>query len=128
MLGALALVGTPPLNIFISKFAIIGAGFQNGHIWLMVFILLALAVIFAAFMKVLSSSVFGEMPEGMEKGEVKIWGCVPLAVLALLIVVLGIYLPPQLNTLMNQATEIALAGQSTLAGADVMNIVKLLVP
>jgi hydrogenase-4 component F len=129
MLGALALVGTPPLNIFISKFTIISAGFQNGHIWLMVFILLALAVIFAAFMKVLSSSVFGEMPEGMIKGEVKIWGLVPLAVLALLIFLLGIYLPPQLDTLLNQATNIALAGQSAVANPDgLMNFVKLLVP
>ena len=45
----------------------------------------SLAVIFAAFMKVLSSSVFGDMPEGMEKGEVKIWGLAPLAVLGLLL-------------------------------------------
>lgn len=128
MLGALALVGVPPLNIFISKFTIIGAGFQSGHIWLMIFILLALAVIFAAFMKALSSSVFGEMPEGMDKGEVMIWGFAPLAALGLLIVALGVYLPPQLNILLNQATTIALAGQSTLAGVDVMNIVKLLAP
>jgi hydrogenase-4 component F len=129
MLGALALVGTPPLNIFMSKFTIISAGFAGGHIWLMVFILLALAVIFAAFMKVLSSSVFGEMPEGMNRGEVKIWGFGPLAALGLLIFLLGVYLPPQLETLLNQATTIALAGQSTVANADgLINFVKLLVP
>ncbi len=129
MLGALALVGTPPLNIFMSKFTIISAGFAGGHIWLMVFILLALAVIFAAFMKVLSSSVFGEVPEGMVKGEVKIWGFAPLVVLGLLIFMLGVYLPPQLETLLNQATKIALAGQSTVANADgLVNFVKMLVP
>jgi hydrogenase-4 component F len=129
MLGALALVGTPPLNIFISKFTIISAGFQNGHIWLMVFILLALAIIFAAFMKVLSSSVFGDMPEWMEKGEVKIWGFAPLAVLGLLVVILGIYLPPQLDTLLSQATNIALAGQPAVANPDgLINFVRLLVP
>lgn len=128
MLGALALIGAPPLNIFISKFGIIGAGFQNGHAWLMVFILLALAVIFAAFMKVLSSSVFGEMPEGMDRGEVKAWGLVPLAVLGLLIVVLGIYLPPQLDALLNQAANIALAGQSAVVNVDVINLVRPLAP
>lgn len=129
MLGALALVGTPPLNIFMSKFTIISAGFAGGHIWLMVFILLALAIIFAAFMKVLSSSVFGDMPEGIVKGEVKIWGFAPLVVLGLLIFVLGVYLPPQLETLLNQATNIALAGQSTVANADgLVNFVKMLVP
>ena len=129
MLGALALVGTPPLNIFISKFTIISAGFQNGHIWLMVFILLALAVIFAAFMKVLSSTVFGDMPEGMDKGEVKIWGLAPLAVLGLLVVLLGIFIPPQLETLLNQATDIALAGQPAVANADgLINFTRMLVP
>jgi hydrogenase-4 component F len=129
MLGALALVGTPPLNIFMSKFTIISAGFAGGHIWLMVFILLALAIIFAAFIKVLSSSVFGEVPEGVAKGEVKIWGFAPLVVLGLLIFLLGVYLPPQLETLLNQATNIALAGQSTVANAEgLVNFVKMLVP
>jgi hydrogenase-4 component F len=95
----------------------------------MVFILLALAVIFAAFMKVLSSTVFGDMPEGMNKGEVNIWGLVPLAVLGLLIFVLGVYLPSQLDTLLNQATNIALAGRSAVANPDgLMNFVKFLVP
>ncbi|MFZ5911407.1 MAG: hydrogenase 4 subunit F [Chloroflexota bacterium] len=129
MLGALALVGTPPLNIFISKFAIISAGFQNGHIWLMIFVLLALAVIFAAFMRVLSSSVFGETPEGMEKGEVKAWGFLPLAVLGLLVLLLGVYLPPQMETLLNEATNIALAGQPAIANPDgLLNFMSMLVP
>jgi len=129
MLGVLALVGTPPLNIFISKFTIISAGFQNGQIWLMVFILLALAIIFAAFMKVLSSSVLGEMPEGMDKGEVKAWGLAPLAVLGLLIFLLGVYIPPQLDTLLNQATDIALAGQAAIANPDgLINFTKIFIP
>jgi hydrogenase-4 component F len=129
MLGALALVGTPPLNIFISKFTIISAGFQNGHIWLMVFVLLALAVIFAAFMRVLSSSVFGEIPEGMEKGEVKAWGLLPLAALGLLVLLLGVYLPPQMETLLNEATNIALAGQPAIANPDgLLNFMSMLVP
>jgi hypothetical protein len=80
-------------------------------------------------MKVLSSSVFGDMPEGMNKGEVKIWGLVPLAALGLLIFLLGVYLPPQLDTLLNQATNIALAGQSAVANPDgLINFVKLLAP
>jgi hydrogenase-4 component F len=129
VLGALALIGTPPLNIFMSKFGIIGAGFANGHLWLMLLILLALAIIFAAFLKVLSSSVFGEAPEGMKKGEARIWVFAPLAVLGVLILVLGVYLPPQMETLLNQATDIALAGQLPAAGADgLINMAKMLIP
>src|SRR5512138_1615351 len=81
ILGALALIGTPPLNIFLSKFTIIGAGFASGHIWLMILVLLALSIIFAAFLKVLSSSVLGASPESMAKGETWKWGFAPLAVL-----------------------------------------------
>lgn len=129
MLGTLALIGTPPLNIFISKFTIIGAGFANGQIWLMILLLLALAIIFAAFVKVLSSSVFGAVPEGMPSGEIKVWGFVPLAALGLLVFLLGVYLPPQLETLLNQATNIALAGESSVASADgLINFVRIMAP
>ena len=129
MLGVLALVGTPPLNIFLSKFGIIGAGFAGGHIWLMIILLLALAIIFAAFLRMLSSSVFGEVPEGVSRGETKVWGFAPLAVLGLFILVLGIYLPPQLQSLLNQATGIALAGQPPIASADgLIGFVRMWIP
>jgi hydrogenase-4 component F len=65
MVGALALVGSPPFNIFISKFSIISAGMGSGFQWLMVACLFFLAVAFAAFLRVISSSVFGELPEGV---------------------------------------------------------------
>lgn len=129
ILGALALVGVPPLNIFISKFTIVSAGFAAGHLWLMVAILLALAVIFTAFLRVLSSSVFGESPEGMEKGEVKVWGFVPLLVLGLLILLLGLYLPPQMEILLDEATNIALAGQPAAVNPDgLANFISMFVP
>jgi hydrogenase-4 component F len=129
MLGALALVGTPPLNIFISKFTIIGAGFANGQVWLMILLLLALAIIFAAFVKVLTSSVFGDLPEGMASGEAKVWGFVPLAALGLLVFLLGVYLPPQLETLLNAATNIALAGQPIAVDAHgLINFVRMMAP
>jgi hypothetical protein len=95
----------------------------------MVLLLLALAIIFAAFVKVLTSSVFGDVPEGMASGEAKIWGFVPLAALGLLIFVLGVYLPPQLEMLLNDATNIALAGESSVASADgLINFVRMMAP
>ena len=129
ILGALALVGMPPLNTFMSKFTIISAGFAGGHIWLMIFVLLSLAVIFAALMKVISSAVFGEMPEGMVRGDVKPWGLIPLAILGVFIFLLGVYIPPQLDTLLNQATNIIMAGQSAIVNSDgLINFTKMLVP
>ena len=129
VLGSLALVGTPPLNIFMSKFGIIGAGFEGGYLWLMLIVLLALAIIFAALLKALSTSVFGEVPETITRGETRLWVFAPLAVLGALILVLGVYLPPQLETLLNRATDIALAGQSVTTNAgELINMARSLIP
>jgi hypothetical protein len=95
----------------------------------MILVLLALSIIFAAFVKVLSSSVLGEAPSGMAKGETRLWGFAPLAVLALLILQLGVYLPPQLQTLLDGATKIALAGQPTATTMDgLISFVKMILP
>jgi hydrogenase-4 component F len=112
MVGALALVGSPPFNIFISKFGIISAGIGSGFVWLMIACVIFLAVVFAAFIRVISSSVFGELPEGVTKGEFATAMLAPVAVLMVLVLVLGIYLPPQVETLLSQATQEVLVNQS----------------
>ena len=119
-LGALALIGTPPFNIFLSKFLIITSGLKD-YIWLMLLTLLLLSVVFAAFFRVISSTLFGEKPEGMQKSEYHWLTLVPPAVLIVLMLVLGLYIPPQLNTLLNGATGVVTAGnpafQSTTASS-----------
>lgn len=112
MVGLLALVGSPPFNIFISKFTIISAGIQAGYLWLMLACLLFLAVIFTAFLRVISSSVFGEIPAGMAKGDFRAVTLAPLAVLVILIVALGLYIPPQIGALLNQAASITMSGNA----------------
>lgn len=114
--GGLALVGSPPFNIFISKFSIFSAGMQAGHGWLMLVCLGFLAVAFTAFLRVISSSVFGRPPEGMTAGEAGAGLLAPLALMVLMVVMLGLYLPPQFSALLNQAAAIALPVQS-MAGA-----------
>jgi len=110
MVGVLALVGSPPFNIFVSKFSIISAGISSGFTWLMVFCLLFLAIVFTAMLRLISSSVFGKVPDGMKTGEIKTTMLIPLIVLMVLILVLGLYIPPQIITLLNQATAITLTG------------------
>lgn len=111
LLGCLALVGSPPFNIFLSKFGIISAGIQSGLLGLMIFILLLLSIIFAAFLKIMSSSVFGSLPEEVSPGELKLSTLFPLAILILFIFILGVYLPPQMDTILNQATSIVINSQ-----------------
>jgi hydrogenase-4 component F len=115
MVGALALVGSPPFNIFISKFSIISAGIDTGWIWLMVVCVLFLAIVFAAFLRVISSSIFGEMPENVTKGEIKVTILAPVAVLMFLVLMFGLYLPPQVLDLLTQATQ-GLIVYPTVAG------------
>lgn len=112
MIGAFALVGTPPFNIFISKFLIITTGLGAGYTWLMIIALLLLSIIFAAFVRVIASAVFGEKPEGIDKGEFNWLTLVPPAVLAILVFVLGFVIPPQLVVLLNGASTVMLAGNS----------------
>ncbi|MBK9925459.1 MAG: hydrogenase 4 subunit F [Anaerolineales bacterium] len=120
MVGAMALVGTPPFNIFLSKFFIITTGFGTGHIWLMVFCLLFLTVVFAAFFRALGPSLFGQKPDSTVKGEANWLTLLPGAVLVILIVALGLYIPSQLMTLLN--------GASTLMGdgGQAANLLSLL--
>ena len=116
MVGALALVGSPPFNIFISKFSIISSGIAAEWIWLMIACVLFLAIVFVAFLRMISSSVFGEMPETVTKGEIKATILAPVAVLMVLVLMLGLYLPPQVVALLNQATQAVLVNPP-VAGA-----------
>ena len=112
LVGALALAGSPPFNIFLSKFRIISAGIVSDKMWLMIVCLLFLAVAFAAFLRMASSAVFGEMPEGMTQGEVRISTVLPLAILATIMLILGLYMPPQIEILLKQATNLVLSGDA----------------
>ncbi len=126
MVGALALVGIPPFNIFLSKFFIITTGFGAGHIWLMILCLLLLMVVFAAFFRVIASALFGEKPDSVDKGEANWLTLIPGAVLVILILVLGLYIPPQLMTLLNGASNLAMTGDSSQQVA--MSMKDLLLP
>ncbi len=110
----LALVGAPPFNIFLSKFSIVSAGVRNGHLLLMGVCLLFLAVAFAAILRMLGRAVFGDLPVGVTKGDFTPLALVPLVVMLMLVLTLGLYLPPPLSGLLNQATAVAASGQGGL--------------
>jgi hydrogenase-4 component F len=109
LVGVLALVGTPPFNIFLSKFFIITTGLGS-QLWLMIVCLLLLTVIFAAFFRVIAAALFGEKPAQLVKGEAGWLTIAPAAVLILMIIALGLYLPPQLVELLNDASGLVLDG------------------
>ena len=117
-IGTIALVGSPPFNIFISKFMIIASGLGAGYIWIVCLCLFLLMVIFAAFFRMITTTVFGKKPEEVVDGEFSWHTLLPPALLVGLILILGIYLPPQLSILINDASEIVLMKSITLTAAN----------
>jgi hydrogenase-4 component F len=108
--GALGLVGAPPFNTFISKFWIVTSGLAAGYIWLIILSLLLLMIVFTAFFRMINSTVFGETPEAIAQGDLSGLALAPIAVLLILVLALGIYMPPQLGQLLSGATSVVLNG------------------
>ena len=93
LLGALAITGSPPFSIFTSEIMVLTAGIDQGNILPAISYSLMLVVVFAAFMEHIVKMVFGEPPQGMEKGEISKMGLVPMIALAVMITIMGLFIP-----------------------------------
>ncbi|HSD82300.1 MAG TPA: proton-conducting transporter membrane subunit, partial [Anaerolineae bacterium] len=108
--GALALGGVPPFNIFVSELWTVSAGVERGSVWLMAAMLLFLVIVFAAFLRLISGSVFGPAPDGTVKGDVHWFTLLPIGLLLVLMILLGVSLPAPLYELLSGATRIVTLG------------------
>ena len=92
MLGSLAILGMPPFGVFASEFLILTSAMRE-HPWATPFLLLALGVAFAGvFMKV-QPMVFGESDAPKLPHSPAL---VPVFVHLVMVLVLGLYIPPAL--------------------------------
>jgi hydrogenase-4 component F len=105
-LGTVALVGLPPFGIFLSKLAMLRAGFAAGHAWLMATVLALLTVAFIALIIHLNRMLYGHPPAGLAIGEGARWALLPLGVCAIMLVMLGLAIPSPLQTLLDRIVEI----------------------
>jgi hydrogenase-4 component F len=94
LIGGLAITGSPPFGIFISEFTILSAGFFQGNIISSVLFLLFIIMIFAGFFYNLSKMIFGTPKPGIVTGEVSRWTLGAMAIVAVFVIVLGVYIPP----------------------------------
>ena len=105
--GMIALVGLPPFGLFLSKFAVMRAGFAADRPWLMAVILALLIVAFVALVAHLNRMLYGTPPDGVILGETELLGLVPLVLCVAVLVVLGLTVPGPVEALLTRIVEIA---------------------
>jgi hydrogenase-4 component F len=109
VIGFLVIIGIPPSGIFFSELYIFLAGFA--HFWVLAVLAIALILlVFAGYLKQLYPMLFGVVPEGIKKGETSLWTVLPIAVLAGLLLIIGLYLPGPLQWLLKESSGMFVRG------------------
>jgi hydrogenase-4 component F len=101
MLGALAILGMPPFGVFASEFMIITTAMREQP-WATPLLLISLAVAFAAVFARVQPMVFGETTVRALPHPPAL---VPVFVHLALALMLGLYVPPYLDTWYRQAAQ-----------------------
>lgn len=107
LLGFLAITGLPPFAPFVSEFALLSAAFRQGHVWEGALFVFFLVVIYFGFGATVMAMVFGEPSPAAEHTQWRdtfgtVW---PILGFAALVLLLGVYLPPLLVRMLNEATS-----------------------
>ncbi|MBI1754845.1 hydrogenase 4 subunit F [Candidatus Azambacteria bacterium] len=104
--GLVAIVGLPPFSIFFSELLILAGGFAGAYAWIAASVLLLFVVVFAGFFYHVNRMLFGDPPEGTKPGEVNRFMVAPIFFNLAVIVGLGIFLPGEFSTLLEQIRNI----------------------
>jgi len=105
LIGALSLSGTPPFNIFVSEFTVLKAAFDGGHWVTAGFFLLFVVMVFYGVLSGFGKMLFGPAVEPVGSGTHgqahlaggSVMSMSVMAVLAALVVVLGVTVPSFLD-------------------------------
>ena len=108
MAGFLAITGSPPFGTFLSEFTILKFAAEQGHYVVAIAYLLILSVIFIAMASIVVRMVQGSPAHTKESLTVReSWlMIVPPVVLCVLVVILGVYMPPSLERLLLVAANV----------------------
>jgi hydrogenase-4 component F len=102
--GFLAIVGSPPFGLFVSELVILRAMFAGGHLVAATAYVLALAVIFVGMATTVCRMVQGPLPPAVRHpGPEKLLAVVPPMALLAAALVLGLYVPGGLSSLLSRA-------------------------
>lgn len=105
IIGFLAVVGIPPFGIFFSELYIMIAGFSH-NVLVAAIALFFILLVFAGFFRHVFAMLFGTPPDDIKKGEINVWTILPITALALILIVVGLYIPSPLQLLINQSVAL----------------------
>lgn len=102
-----AVSGIPPFGIFITEFYILLAGFSN-YPYIVLAALAGFLLVFVGFYKKVFAMLFGEPDKKIVTGEISRWTVLPVIGMTLTLIILSVYLPPSLRTLISASEELFL--------------------
>jgi hydrogenase-4 component F len=105
-LAGLALAGMPPFGLFRSEMMILTGGLAGGTWIIAVVVLGLLAVAFAGLVRWTTAVTAGDAPEGMRCGERDVGALASMLLGFLVVLGLGLFVPPTLATLLGSACNI----------------------
>jgi formate hydrogenlyase subunit 3/multisubunit Na+/H+ antiporter MnhD subunit len=109
-IGALAIMGLPPFNGFISKFLMLYDDVEAGY-WYFAALMLLASVISAIYYMRLIKTMFFEKYEGPKVKEGPITTLIPLCILTCLVIFNGLFPEPVLNLAKSAANYVAAQGK-----------------
>ncbi|HXG43952.1 MAG TPA: proton-conducting transporter membrane subunit [Gemmatimonadales bacterium] len=107
--GLFAVTGSPPFGLFVSEFTILGAAVRQGLTGVAILMVGLLAIIFIGMAAMILEVVYGTPAEEGEPARETAWLLAGPIALGALVLMLGIYLPGPLRTLLGEAAR-ALGG------------------
>ena len=103
--GLLAISGIPPSGIFFTKLTILSEGMIHYPI-LTIVAIMALAIVFAGFIRHSMNMLFSEPPADLRRGEAGLWTLASIVFLSTLFVVLSFWIPQPFHELIAAASSI----------------------
>lgn len=109
VIGLFAVTGSPPFGLFLSEFTILTAAFSAGHWVIAAVVILLLVVIFIGIAAMILALVYGvpNVPRDREdaagRRRERAWLVAAPAVLATLVLMLGVFIPPPLADVLARA-------------------------
>jgi len=110
LMATLAVTGAPPFSLFLSEFTILRAGFSGGYRVLPGLFIIFLVGIFAGFLIHIANMVLGPDP-GLAPAENCHWKKSSVVGVALVIIIMGFWIPGPLFRLIRSAAGIVLSGR-----------------